>query len=69
MPIDYNLPNVMLATFGVYYSKKVKFIPITFGQRQGGKNSINIKKIVKIGWKSLKDFRTIRDQLLTNGQG
>lgn len=69
MPVDYNLPNVILTTFGVYYNKKVKFIPVTFGPRQGGKNSINIKKIVKIGWKSLKDFRTIRNQLLTNGQG
>lgn len=68
MPVDYNLPNVMLTTFGVYYNKKVKFIPITFEPRQGGKNSINIKKIVKIGWKSLKDFRTIRDQLLANRQ-
>lgn len=69
MPVDYNLPNVMLTTFGVYFGKKVKFIPITFEPRQGGKNSINIKKIMKIGWKSLKDFRTIRDQLLKNGQG
>ena len=29
--------------------EKVKFIPITFRPRQGGVNSINMKKIFKIG--------------------
>lgn len=60
IPDHYNLPNVMLTTFGVYYHKKVKFIPITFRPRQGGTNSVNMKKIVRIGLQALKDFRMIR---------
>ena len=60
MPENYNLPNVMLTTFGVRFHKRVKFIPITFGPRQGGKNSMNVKKIVKIGWQARKDFRMFR---------
>lgn len=60
MPENYNLPNVMLTTFGVCFHKRVKFIPITFKARQGGKNSINVKKIIKIGWQARKDFRMFR---------
>jgi len=45
---DFNIPNIMFTTYFVYYHEKVKFIPITFKPRQGGTNSINIKKIVKI---------------------
>lgn len=63
MPEDYNLPNVMLTTFGMYYHRKVRFIPITFKPRQGGTNSINIKKITKIGWQALKDFKAIRRKM------
>lgn len=63
MPEDYNLPNVMLTTFGIYYHRKVWFIPITFKPRQGGTNSINVKKITKIGWQALKDFKAIRRKM------
>ncbi|HAE44470.1 MAG TPA: glycosyl transferase family 2, partial [Lachnospiraceae bacterium] len=37
---DYNLPNVMLTTFFAYYHEKMRFVPITFRPRQGGKNSV-----------------------------
>lgn len=37
----------------------VKYLPITFRPRQGGINSINMKKIFKIGRQALKDFRQI----------
>jgi hypothetical protein len=37
----------------------VKYIPITFRERQGGVNSINIKKIIGIGKQAIKDFRVI----------
>ena len=53
---DYFLPNIMLTTYFVYYGEKSKFAEISFIPRQGGKNSINIGKIFKIGMKSLKDF-------------
>ena len=59
VPKDFNLSNVILS---VIYAKKkqpVLYLPITFRPRQGGVNSINLKKIFKIGWQALKDFRTI----------
>lgn len=63
LPKDYNIPNIMMTTYFVRYHEKVCFKEITFKPRQGGVNSINIKKIVKIGWKALKDFREFRKGL------
>ena len=57
---DYNLPNIMLTTFYAYYHENYNFVDITFKPRQGGVNSINIPKIVKIGWKALGDFRKFK---------
>jgi glycosyltransferase involved in cell wall biosynthesis len=57
---DYNLPNIMLTTFFAHYKEKLTFRTITFKPRQAGTNSINIKKIVKIGWKALGDFRNFK---------
>lgn len=57
---DYNLPNIMLSTFFVYYRERVTFKEITFQPRQAGVNSINVKIIVLIGIKALKDFRTFK---------
>lgn len=53
---DYNLPNIMLTTFFAYYKENIKFSNISFKPRQGGVNSLNIPKIVKIGWAALSDF-------------
>lgn len=63
MPEDFNLPNVMLTTYFAYFKEKVKFIEITFKPRQGGTNSINIKKIIKIGWKAVGDFRYLKKHI------
>ena len=60
---DYNLPNVMLTTFFAYYKEKYTLREITFKPRQGGKNSINIRKIFKIGRKALKDFRHFKKEM------
>lgn len=57
---DYNLPNIMLTTFYAYYKDKIKFREVTFKPRQGGVNSINIHKIIKIGWHALGDFRRFK---------
>ena len=63
MPEDFNLPNVMLTTYFAYFHEKVKFIEISFKPRQGGTNSINFKKIIKIGWKAVKDFRFLKKHI------
>ena len=60
LPEDYNLPNVMLTTFFKRFGEKICFRKITFRPRQGGVNSINMKKIIKIGWKALGDFLALR---------
>ncbi len=57
---DYNLPNIMMTTYYVFYHEKYLFREISFKPRQAGVNSINIPKIVKIGWNSLHDFWTLR---------
>lgn len=63
LPEDFNIPNIMFTTYFVYHHEKVKFIPITFKSRQGGTNSINIKKIIKIGWKAVGDFCKLRKEI------
>lgn len=63
LPKNYNLPNIMFTTFFTYYNESVKFFPITFKPRQGGTNSINIKRIVKIGAKALGDFLKFRARM------
>lgn len=63
MPQDFNLPNVMFTTYFVYFHEMVKFVEVTFKPRQGGTNSINIKKIIKIGWKALGDFWTLKKNI------
>ena len=63
LPEDFNIPNIMFTTYFVYHHEKAKFIPITFKPRQGGVNSINIKKIVKIGWKAVGDFHKLRREI------
>ena len=60
MPKDFNLPNVMLTTYFTYFNEKVRFVDISFQTRQGGKNSINYKRIIKIGWNALDDFIKLR---------
>lgn len=60
---DYNLPNIMLTTYFAYYKDRVCFKPITFKPREKGTNSINIKRIIKIGKNAVKDFRRLKKEL------
>lgn len=64
VPEDFFLSNVALSAIYKKRGQKMHFIPITFRPRQGGVNSINLKRIFKIGLQSLKDFREINDKLL-----
>ena len=63
LPQDFNIPNIMFTTFFVYHKEKVLFLPITFKPRQGGTNSINVKKIIKIGRKAVGDFYKLRKDI------
>lgn len=60
LPEDYNLPNIMMTTYFAHYKERLTFREVSFKPRQGGVNSINIAKIVRIGWKALGDFRQFK---------
>ena len=59
LPSNYNLPNAVLTALFVRCGDRVSFREVTFRPRQGGKNSINLRRIVGIGWHALGDFRRI----------
>lgn len=63
IPEDFNLSNVMISVIYVRKGLPIKWIPITFRPRQGGVNSINMKKIWKIGKQAFKDFKIINSRL------
>lgn len=63
LPKDYNLPNVMLTTYFAYFHERVTFVEISFKPRQAGSNSINLRKIVGIGWKAVGDFVSLRKHI------
>ena len=63
MPSDFNLPNAVLAACFTKFHEKVTYKVISFKPRQGGVNSINPKKIFKIGWKAISDFYKISRQI------
>ncbi len=60
LPPDFNIPNIMFTTYFAYFKEKVLFLPVSFAPRKAGKNSVNLKKIVRIGWKAVGDFRRLR---------
>lgn len=63
IPKDFNLSNVMLTVLLVNGKENISFRPITFRPRQGGVNSINLPRIMKIGWQAVKDFSRIKNGL------
>lgn len=63
IPEDFNLSNVILTVVAARRGYRGLYIPVTFRNRQGGKNSINIKKIFKIGARAIKDFYSINRSL------
>ena len=59
IPEDFFLANVAVSAIAVKWKESIAWYRITFRPRQGGVNSINMKRIFKIGWKALGDFRKI----------
>lgn len=60
LPADYHLPNIIFTMYFVRYQEKVLFQEVSFRPRQGGKNFIDIPKIIKIGCRALGDFGKFR---------
>jgi len=64
IPQNYFLCNVAISAIAVKWNYKIGWYRITFKPRQGGVNSINMRRIFKIGWKALKDLKKINRKLV-----
>ena len=69
IPDGHNLTNVLMSVLYTKKGYKVMYFPITFRPRQGGKNSINMKKIFKIGAKAFMDFAELGKTFRKYGKG
>lgn len=63
IPENFFLSNVIISMLVVKQKEKSLWLPITFKPRQGGVNSINIKRIIQIGFKAIGDFRSINKRI------
>lgn len=63
IPEDFFLTNVAVSAISVKKGEKVAWYPITFRPRQGGVNSINMRRIFRIGCKAFGDFRMINRRI------
>lgn len=63
LPENFNLPNAMLCAYFSRYNERVVYKEISFNPRQGGKNYMNPKRIIKIGWQSIGNFMQLRRNL------
>lgn len=67
IPEGYNLSNVLISVIYARRGHKVHYGSITFRPRQGGINSINMKRIFGIGRQAIRDFRRINQVLKNEG--
>lgn len=59
IPDNFFLSNVAISAIAVKWKESIAWAPITFRPRQGGVNSINLKRIFKIGVQALHDLPQI----------
>lgn len=60
LPKNFNIPNIMMTTYFVYFNESLCFLPISFKAREKGKNSVNLYRILQIGWRAIGDFIDLR---------
>lgn len=60
VPPDFDMQNVAL-TFALKRDPSLRwtYVPIRFRARQGGINSINLPKIIKMGWRMLREINRV----------
>lgn len=63
LPEDYEIPNIVLTAYFAKNEERLLFKDVTFAPRVAGENSINIKKIFKVGAGALKDFLYFRKDM------
>lgn len=63
IPNDFFLCNVAIVAIAQKWNYNIGWQKISFKPRQGGVNSINLRRIFKIGFKALSDFASIKTKL------
>lgn len=63
IPKGFHLSNVLIAVIYEKKNRDVLYLPITFRPRQGGVNSINMKRIWGIGIRAVKEFAALNKTL------
>ena len=63
IPDNFFLSNVAISAIATKKKETIAWYPITFRPRQGGVNSINMKRIFGIGKKALSEFREMNRSL------
>lgn len=63
IPKNFYLSNVVMTVIYEKHHMGVHYYPITFRPRQGGKNSINMKRIFGIGRQAVGDFLKLRKRI------
>ncbi len=63
LPDEYDLPNIMLTAYFARFNENIAFETISFKPRTAGTNSVNIKKIFKVGKESLSAFRLFQKDM------
>ena len=68
IPEDFFLANVLLTVIYTKDQYRIEYIPISFTSRKAGKNTLNLRRIVKIGCQSLAEFRRASQKLAARVQ-
>ena len=63
IPTDFFLSNVAVSAIAVKWKYSIGWYKVTFKPRRAGVNSINMKRIFKIGRKAIFDFKKMNSQL------
>lgn len=62
IPKDFFLSNVLVSLFLVKLRWRGRWVPISFRPRQGGVNSINMRRIARIGTQAIGEFKRVREE-------
>ena len=63
IPENFNLTNAILSVFVSYSKMHSRYVDIRFKPRQGGKNSINISRIIQIGLETMRRMPAINAKM------
>ncbi|MBQ9065296.1 MAG: glycosyltransferase family 2 protein [Blautia sp.] len=63
IPKTSTVPNILMTVVYTKEHRNVRYFPITFRPRQGGKNSLNVRGIIKLGIKTIKELKVLKRRL------